>query len=161
MYEDDKDGVALLLWMKIEYESAAKLDLLRIYYSDKIRSLKLRSNGSLHDYIDRFQGLSILWREINTTVQAGDNLVTQMVDQIEYPLFTGTYESIRNWDILKKTFRDAAATLRAHEISKNAGQTKKAIEIEVNSLLMGNGSSKRRATDEAKAIRGFNLGGQE
>ena len=124
-------------------------------------SLKLQANGSLHDYIDRFQGLSILWREINTTVQAGDNLVTQMVDQIEYPLFTGTYESIRNWDILKKTFCDAGATLRGHEISKNAGQTKKNIGIEVNGLLMGNSSRKRRETGKTKAIRGFKLGGQE
>ena len=84
-----------------------------------------------------------------------------MVEQIKVPLFTDPCEIIKNWGSLKKRFRDAAATLRAHEISKNAGQTKKAIEIEVNSLLMGNGSSKRRATDEAKAIRGFNLGGQE
>ena len=80
MYEDDKDGVALLLWMKIKYESAAKLDLLRIYYSDKIRSLKLWSNGSLHDYIDRFQGLATMWGEIDPTVQAEDRLMTQMVD---------------------------------------------------------------------------------
>ena len=31
MHEGDKDGVALLLWMKIKYKSAAKLDPLRIY----------------------------------------------------------------------------------------------------------------------------------
>ena len=57
MDEGDKDDVALLLWMKIKYESTAKLDPLRIYYSDKMRSLKLRVNESLHDYIDRFHGL--------------------------------------------------------------------------------------------------------
>ena len=51
--------------------------------------------------------------------------------------------------------------LRDHEISKNFGQTKKSIEIEVNGLLVGNGSSKRRETGEAKAISGFKLGGQE
>ena len=48
---------------------------------------------------------------------------------------------------------------RGHEISKNAGRTKKDIENKVNSLLMGNCSVKRRATGEAKAIRGFRTGG--
>ena len=80
MHEHNKDGVALLLWMKIKYESAAKLDPLRIYYLDKMRLLKLRANGSLHDYIDCFQGLAILWREIDPTVQAEDRFVTQVVD---------------------------------------------------------------------------------
>ena len=65
MNEGDKDGVAVLLWMKIKYKSADTLDPLRIYYSDNMRSLKPRANGSLHDYIDRFQGLAILWREID------------------------------------------------------------------------------------------------
>ena len=147
--------------MKIKYESAAKLDPLRIYYSDKMRSLKLRINGSIYDYIDCFQGLAILWLEIDPTLQAEHKLLTQMVDHIKDPIFTGPCESIRNWDILKKTFRDAAATLRGHEISKNSGQTKKATENEVNGLLMGNSSRKRRATGDAKAIRGFKLGGQE
>ena len=55
----------------------------------------------------------------------------QMVEQIEDPLFTGPCKSIKNWDSPKKTFWDAAATLSAHEIGKNAGQTNKAIEIEV------------------------------
>ena len=82
--------------------------------------VKLCVNGSLHDYIDCFQGLAILWQEIDPTVQAEDKLVTQMVDQIEDPLFTGQCESIRNWDILNKTFSDAAAKLRGHEISKNS-----------------------------------------
>ena len=48
---------------------------------------------------------------------------------------------------------------RGHEISKNAGRTKKDIENKVNSLLMGNCSVKRRATGESKAIRGFRTGG--
>ena len=84
-----------------------------------------------------------------------------MVDQIENPLFSGPCKSITNWTGTRKTFRDAAATLQDHEISKNGGQTKKAIENEVNSLLMGNCSFKRRATGEAKAIQGFRTGGQE
>ena len=139
--------------MKIKYESEAKIDPLNSYYHDKLRSLKLRVNGSLHDYIDKFQGLAILWREINPSIQAEEKLVTQLVSQIEDPLFSGPCESIRNWASSRKTFRDAAATLRGHEIRKNVGRTKKDIENEVNSLLMGNASVKRRATSEAEAIR--------
>ena len=69
MHEGEKDGVDLWLWIKVKYESADKLDQLRLYYAEKIRSLKLRSNVSLHNYIDRFQGLEILWRAIGRTVQ--------------------------------------------------------------------------------------------
>ena len=57
MHEGEKDGVDLWLWIKVKYESADISDPLRIYYAEKIRSLKLRANGSLHNYIDRFQGL--------------------------------------------------------------------------------------------------------
>ena len=53
MHEGEKYGVDLWLWPKIKYESADKLDQLRLYYAEKIRSLNLRSNGSLHNYIDR------------------------------------------------------------------------------------------------------------
>ena len=70
MNKGDKNGVKLLIWMKIKYESAAKLDPLRFFYADKIRLLKLRANGSLHYYIDHFQGLAILWREIDPEVQS-------------------------------------------------------------------------------------------
>ena len=62
MHEGEKDGVSLLLWMKIKYETKAKIDLIMQFYSDKMRSLKLRVNCSLRDYIDRFQDLAILWR---------------------------------------------------------------------------------------------------
>ena len=62
MHEGDKDGVSLILWLKIKYESEAKIDPLRQFYSDKMRYLKLHVNSSIHDYIDRFQGLAILWR---------------------------------------------------------------------------------------------------
>ena len=85
----EKDGMDLWLWLKIKYESAATLYPLSIYYGEKIILLKLRSNGSLHYYIDRFQGLAILWRAIDTTVQTEHRLVTQMVKQIEDPLFSG------------------------------------------------------------------------
>ena len=77
-------------------------------------------------------------------MQKEENLVTQMVSQIEDPLFSGPCESIRNWPSGQKTFHDAAATLRGHEISKNVGRSKKEIESEVNILLMGNCLVKRR-----------------
>ena len=111
----------LWLWIKVKYESAALLDALRIYYAEKIRSLKLRANGSLHNYIDQFQGLSILWRAIDMTVQPEYRLVTQMVEYIEDPRSSGPCESINNWVERKKTFRNAAATLRAHKMGKLSG----------------------------------------
>ena len=89
MHEGEKDGVSLLLWMKIKYDYEAKIDPLKQFYSGKLRSLKLRVNGSLQDYIDRLQGLAILWREIDPTIQAEEKLVMQLVDQIEDPLFSG------------------------------------------------------------------------
>ena len=51
-HEGEKDGVDLWLWLKVKYESADISDPLRIYYAEKIRPLKLRANGSLHNYID-------------------------------------------------------------------------------------------------------------
>ena len=111
----EKDGAELWLWMRIKYESAAKLDPLRIFYAENIILLKLRYNGSLNNYIDRFQVLAILWREIYPTVQPEHRLVTQIVEQIKDPLFSGPCNSIKNWDRLKKTFRDAAAMLCAHK----------------------------------------------
>ena len=94
----------LWIWLKIKYESAAKLDPLRLYYAKKIRSLKLRANGSIHNYIDRFQGMTILWQAIDTIVQMEHRLATQMVEQIEDPLFSGPCESIKNWAKARKSF---------------------------------------------------------
>ena len=101
-------------WLKVKYESAAKLDPLMHFYGGKISPLKLKSGGLLVNYFEQLQGLEILWQEIDTTVQPEYRIVTQMVEQIEDPLFSGPYESIKNWDQSKCTFRDAAATLRAH-----------------------------------------------
>ena len=82
MHEGEEYGVNLWFWIKIKYESVAKLDPLRLYYAEKIRSLKLTANASLHNYIDWFQGLEILWRAIDTPVQRDHRLATQMVEQI-------------------------------------------------------------------------------
>ena len=112
------------------------------------------------DYIKRFQGLDILWREIDANVEPEYSLVTQIVEQIEDPLFSGPCESIKNWYKIKCTFRDAEATLRAHAISKTTSQTKRAIKNEVNRLLSGS-SNKRRAIGEQKALRALRLGEHE
>ena len=104
----------LCLWLKIKYESAAKLGPLRIYYAEKIRSLKFSYDGSLPGYIGRFQGLAILWQAIDTTTQLEHRLVTQTVEEIEDPLFSDPCKIIKNWVECKKTFRDAAAMLCAH-----------------------------------------------
>ena len=47
MHEGNKDGVDLWSWLKLKYESGAKLDLLRRFYGEKISSLKLKSGGSI------------------------------------------------------------------------------------------------------------------
>ena len=41
-------------WIKIKYDSAAKLDPLRIFYGEKSRPLKFKSGGLLSDYIEQF-----------------------------------------------------------------------------------------------------------
>ena len=54
MHEGNKDGVELWSFNKVRYESAAKLDPLRRFYGEKIRSLKLNPCRSLGNYIERF-----------------------------------------------------------------------------------------------------------
>ena len=66
-----------------------------------------------------------------------------MVKQIADILFYGPYESIRNWDCVKCKFHDAADTLRAHEIINITAQTKRAMDNELNNLLIGKGYNKR------------------
>ena len=83
-----------------------------------------------------------------------------MVEQIEDPLLSGPCGSINNWYKTKCKFRDAAATLSAHDISKMTAQTKKLIENEVNSLLLGN-FNKRREIGEQKALQYLRFGDQE
>ena len=160
MNEWNKDGVDLWYWLKVRYESAYKLDSLRRLYGDKIRSLKLKYGGFLGNYIGQFQELDILWREIDTDVQPEYMFVTQMVEQIEDPLFSGPCESINNCDQTKCTFCDAAATICSKNIIKFTAQTKKVIKNEVNSLLFGS-SNNRREIGEKKALRALRLGDHE
>ena len=119
--------------------------------------MRRKTTEKVSHYIEQSQDLEILWREIDTNVQPYYRLVTQMVEHIEDTLFYGPCESINNWYQTKCTFRDATATLRAHEISKMTAQTKRAIENEVNSLLLVS-SNKSRAIGEQKALRDIRLG---
>ena len=111
--------------------------------------------------IGQFQGLKILWREINKYVKPKYQLVNKMVEQIEDTIFSGAYEIIKNWEITKNTFCNASSTMRDQKFSKITSQTKIAIGDEINSLLLGKGSNKRRATGNVKTQRAFKLSGQE
>ena len=115
------------------------MDSLRHFYGEKIRSLKLKSDGFLVEYIDQFQGLAIIWQEICQSIESKYRLVTQMVEQIEDYIFSGPCKCINKWDTHRHRFCDSAATLQAHEISKMTTQTKMAINDAVNSLLLGKG----------------------
>ena len=84
-----------------------------------------------------------------------------MVEQIDYPLFSGPCEGIKNWDTAKKTSRNVAATMHDHRIGNNFGHTKKAIDIEVNIHLLGISPNKMRATGETKAMWEFKMGGHD
>ena len=84
-----------------------------------------------------------------------------MVEQIEDPLFSGPYESIKKWDHNKCTFCDAADTLHAHEISKMTDQTEIEIDDELNSLLLSKGPNKKIITSENKALCALKLGDLE
>ena len=84
-----------------------------------------------------------------------------MVENIEYHLYYVTYKTIKNWDATRRTFHDAAATLRSHEISKMTDQNKRAINDEINILILGKGSNKRRVTVDAKVLCALKLGVQE
>ena len=122
--------------------------------------MRRKTTEKVSHYIEQSQDLEIPWREIDTNVQPYYRLVTQMVEHIEDPLFYGPCESINNWYQTKCTFRVAEDTLRAHEISKMTAHTKKAIENEVNILLLGS-SNKRRAIGEQKTLRALRLGDHE
>ena len=52
MHEVNIDGIRLWSWNKVRYDSAAKLDTLRRYYGDNIRSIKMKFSGLLVKYID-------------------------------------------------------------------------------------------------------------
>ena len=117
MHEVNIDGIRLWSWIKVRYDSAAKLDTLRRYYGDNIRSIKIKSSGLLVKYIDWFHGLAILCKEIGKTVNPKYRLVTQMVKHIEDPICSSPYKSTNNWDTIKCTLHDAAAMLRKNVIS--------------------------------------------
>ena len=69
-------------WIKVRYDSSAKLYPIRRFYGDKIRSLKLKYGVSLVNYINLFQVLAVMWREIEMTIEPEYRLVAQMVEHI-------------------------------------------------------------------------------
>ena len=87
--EGNMDVIRLWYWLKFRYESASKLDPLRILYREKIWLLKLMAGGSQVDYIDHLQGLEILHRETKNTVEPEDEIVSMMFEQIEDLLLYG------------------------------------------------------------------------
>ena len=92
IHEGNIYGIRLCYWIKVRYGSADELDTLKCFYGQKIRSLQLEAVGLLIEYIDQFQGLEILWKEIDCIVEPEDRLVTQMVKYIEYPFLSGPCE---------------------------------------------------------------------
>ena len=125
MHKGNIDGIRLWYWFKVRYESAAKLYPLRSLYWENIRSIKLQAVGLLINYIEQFQGLEIIWQEINKNVEPKDRIVTQMVKHIEDTILYSPCEIIKNWDTHRRTFCGAIATLRSHKISKLSAQTKR------------------------------------
>ena len=60
MHEGSMNGICLWSWIKVIYESADKLDPLKILYAENIMSLKLKASELIIEYIEQFQGLKIL-----------------------------------------------------------------------------------------------------
>ena len=58
-------GPSLKLYMRVRLNWIPS----GVFYGEKISSLKLKSGGYLGYYIERFRGLAILWREIDTNFQ--------------------------------------------------------------------------------------------
>ena len=57
MNEGNIDGILLWSRLQVRYDSDVKLDHIKIFYRDKIRSLKLKAGGLLVKYIEKFQVL--------------------------------------------------------------------------------------------------------
>ena len=57
MNEGNIDGILLWSRLQVRYDSDVKLDHIKIFYREKIRSLKLKAGGSLVKYIEQFQVL--------------------------------------------------------------------------------------------------------
>ena len=160
MHEGNMDGILLQAWLKVRYEIAAKLDPRKRIYREKIWSLKMKDDGLIVKHIDRFQVLEILQRKFDQTIKPEGRSVNQMVKHIEYPLFSGPCKVIKNQDTDRHTFRESTVNLRAYKISKMTAQNKRAIDNEINRLLLGKRSNNKRANGEAKALSALKLGEQ-
>ena len=76
--------------MEVRYSILAKLEPLCLFCRDKIRSLNMKDNGPLVSFTDCFQGLEITEKKICGNYGPEYQLVIQMVEHIEYTLFSGT-----------------------------------------------------------------------
>ena len=54
MLQGEMGGIHLWAWMKFRYEITDKLQTLKQLYRENIRSLNIKVNGLLFNYIDRF-----------------------------------------------------------------------------------------------------------
>ena len=52
--QGEMGGIHLWAWMKFRYEITYKLQTLKQLYRENIRSLNIKVNGLLFNYIDRF-----------------------------------------------------------------------------------------------------------
>ena len=84
-----------------------------------------------------------------------------MLEQIEDTLLSGPCKITTIWYRVKRPFCDAANTLWSHKIGKMTSQTKRDINEEINSLLLGKGSNNRKATGEVNTMREFKVSDQE
>ena len=63
-------GISLWGWMKVRYQSAAKLEPLCHFYVNKSRLIKLKVNGLLVGLVEWFQGFSIIQLETDSNTES-------------------------------------------------------------------------------------------
>ena len=69
------DSISIWGWMKVRYDTSAKLEPLCNLFRGNICSINLMVNGSLIGFVDQFQGLEIMQQEIDSNAESEDQLV--------------------------------------------------------------------------------------
>ena len=54
-------------------------------------------NGLLIGFVDWFQGLAILQREIDSNDESEEQIIIKIFEQIEDLIFSGPRKNIKNW----------------------------------------------------------------
>ena len=114
--------------MKDRYDIVAKFEPLCWVYGDSIKSIKLKVNGFLVNFIDCFQALEMLQQEIYSNAEHEYQIVMQIIEHIEDQIFSSPCKTIKNWLQGQKRFCGAAETLRVHEVRSMTDQSKRVIE---------------------------------